>query len=190
MNIEYLDIVTKDNKPTTQTAKRDDVHAQGLWHRTSHVWILREHNNRMQVLLQKRAQNKDSFPGQYDTSSAGHIVAGTTPRISAVRELEEELGLSVKPDDLQYIGQFKHQFRGVFHDKPFIDNEYTYVYIYSGNVDINTLTLQSEEIESVKWFNVRTVKHSIDQLNKHICITNNAFHVLLEHLKTMKGDKL
>ena len=36
---------------------------------------------------------KESFPGMYDTSSAGHIPAGEEPLPSALRELSEELGM-------------------------------------------------------------------------------------------------
>ena len=46
------------------------------------------------IYLQKRSMNKDSFPGRYDTSSAGHIQAGDGILESAVRELGEELGIS------------------------------------------------------------------------------------------------
>jgi len=45
-------------------------------HRTSHVWLLREKQGKIQVLLQKRSETKESLPGCYDISSAGHIPAG------------------------------------------------------------------------------------------------------------------
>ena len=44
--------------------------------------------------MQKRSADKDSFPGVYDVSSAGHLPAGEDFRKSAVRELKEELGIS------------------------------------------------------------------------------------------------
>ena len=45
------------------------------------------------LLLQNEAKKKDSFPGCYDISSAGHISAGDEPLETALRELEEELGI-------------------------------------------------------------------------------------------------
>lgn len=74
--MEYLDIVDENGVPTGKIAERTAAHKQGLRHRTSHVWILRERAGKVEVLLQKRSQNKDSFPGCYDISSAGHIPAG------------------------------------------------------------------------------------------------------------------
>ena len=90
---EILDIVDEQGRPTGQTVPRAVAHAEGIRHRTSHVWILRRHAGRVEVLLQMRCQAKDSFPGCYDISSAGHIPAGCDFVESALRELREELGV-------------------------------------------------------------------------------------------------
>ena len=70
----------------------------------SYVWILRETDKGTEVLLQKRSANKDSYPGLYDTSSAGHVIAGDAPIVSAIRELHEELGINATIGNLNYIG--------------------------------------------------------------------------------------
>ena len=46
--------------------------------------------------MQKRSLRKNSFPGCYDVSSAGHIKAGDDYLESALRELSEELGIVAK----------------------------------------------------------------------------------------------
>ena len=74
--MEMLDIVDENGVPTGETVDREAAHRNGIRHRTSHVWILRKRNGKTQVLLQKRSLNKDSHPGCYDTSSAGHIPSG------------------------------------------------------------------------------------------------------------------
>ena len=58
---EILDIVDEQGRPTGQTVPRAVAHAEGIRHRTSHVWILRRHAGRVEVLLQMRCQAKDSF---------------------------------------------------------------------------------------------------------------------------------
>ena len=73
---EMLDIVDENGVPTGQSVPRTTAHAEGLRHRTSHVWIVRKKNGAVQVLLQMRCAAKDSYPGCYDISSAGHIPAG------------------------------------------------------------------------------------------------------------------
>ena len=92
---EMLDVVDENGMPTGETVPREKAHAEGIRHRTSHVWLLRARSGEIQVLLQKRCETKDSWPGCYDISSAGHIPAGVDFLPSAIRELQEELG--VKP---------------------------------------------------------------------------------------------
>ena len=56
------------------------------------------------VALQKRSPNKDTFPGRWDISAAGHIESGDESRPTAVRELAEELGVICAEGDLDFLG--------------------------------------------------------------------------------------
>jgi hypothetical protein len=62
-------------------SERHLVHADGDYHAAVHVWIYVESTG--ELLLQKRADRKDSWPGLWDISSAGHISAGDTSLITA-----------------------------------------------------------------------------------------------------------
>ena len=75
--MEYFDVCDAAGEPTGAVVARDVAHREGIRHRTAHVWVVRRVGGRWQVLLQKRAAHKDSFPGKYDTSSAGHVRAGS-----------------------------------------------------------------------------------------------------------------
>ena len=74
--MELLDIVDEKGNPTGETVPREVAHREGIRHRTAHVWIFRRRGGVVQITLQKRSDNKDSDPGCYDISSAGHIPAG------------------------------------------------------------------------------------------------------------------
>ena len=106
LNMELLDIVDENGIPTGKTIERKIAHSEGIRHRTAHVWIIRKTDNGAEVLLQKRAMGKDSFPGRYDTSSAGHIQAGDEPEESAIREMKEELGIDASVSDLHFVDKF------------------------------------------------------------------------------------
>ena len=151
--MEFLDIVDEKGELTGVIKERTKVHADGDLHRTSHVWIVRDNaKGGWDVLLQKRSQNKDSFPGCYDISSAGHIPAGDGYIESALRELKEELGLEVKAEELEERWIRRLSSTNVFHGKKFIDNQVTRVYRLKRNdIDITKLHIQKEEIESVMW---------------------------------------
>ena len=66
--MELLDIVEEDGTPTGQTVDQDLAHRDGVLHRTAHVWVVQNGDSGYEILLQKRSQSKDSFPGMYDTA--------------------------------------------------------------------------------------------------------------------------
>lgn len=119
---EYFDIRDSAGNPTGEVKARSLVHRDGDIHGTSHVWLVRKNKKSgYDVLLQKRSDDKDSFPGCYDISSAGHLPAGADYRESAVRELEEELGIAVSPEDLLVSWHARRgRKRGILWKIPFI----------------------------------------------------------------------
>lgn len=181
-NMELLDICNEDGFPTGKTVSRDIAHRDGILHRTAHVWVVRKKAHGYDILLQKRSMEKDSYPGLYDTSSAGHIPAGEEPVPSALRELEEELGITAEPSELSYAGMFRIQYDREFHGKPFRDNEAARVYVYQEPVDIEKLVLQKEEVEEVRWFDLEEVYEEIQTSRERFCVPSNGLQVLREYL--------
>ena len=150
---ETLDIVDCDGNPTGETVSRETAHRDGIRHRTSHVWILRHGlSEETEILLQKRCANKDSFPGCYDISSAGHIPAGCDYITSALRELKEELGLMARSEDLVPVGSKLLFTEAEFYGEPFRDNQFTRFYRLEYKPEMGDIIPQPEEIESVRWF--------------------------------------
>lgn len=149
--MELLDIVDINGEPTGETVEREAAHQYGIRHRTSHVWIFRNHNGQTQVLLQKRSREKDSYPGCYDISSAGHIPAGEDFLESAVRELREELGVDAAAEELIYCGSRRFEYREKFHGREFWDNQVSNVYALQRNMEAEEFILQESEVDSVLW---------------------------------------
>ena len=188
MSTEYLDIVDEAGRPTGQTVSRDEAHREGLRHRTAHVWVVRRGEHGWDVLLQKRSMEKDSFPGLYDTSSAGHIPAGSEPLESALRELGEELGLAAAPEQLRFVGQFHIRYDREFHGRPFRDNEVTWVYVYHGPVDAASLTLQAAEVDEVRWFDLEAVWREIQRDRSRFCVPSGGLSLLRAYLSGQRGE--
>lgn len=183
MSTEYFDVCDELGNPTGAVVSRDEAHQKGIRHRTAHVWVVRRREGRWQVLLQKRSANKDSFPGKYDTSSAGHIRAGDAPLESALRELEEELGIRAKPGQLRPAGHFDIRFEKEFHGRLFRDNEFAFVYVYREPVDIDALTLQAEEVERVDWFDLEAAWAELKQRRDIYCVPSEGMAVLRTYLR-------
>ncbi len=180
--MEYFDVCDEKGIPTGEVVERSVAHSKGIRHRTAHVWILREEQGRTQVLLQKRSANKDSYPGMYDTSSAGHIPAGKEPLESAIRELGEELGIHAQKEQLEYIGKFHVQYEEEFFGKPFRDNEVVRVYVYREPVDVEKLVLQEDEVEEVRFFDAAEVYEEVQKGSDEICVNPFGMKVLMDYL--------
>lgn len=133
---EMLDVVDQDDVVIRQET-RSRVHKQQLMHRATHI-ILCDSENR--VFLQLRSKSKDTNPGLWDTSAAGHVDAGEAYLACAVRELHEELGVTLEPQDLTQVGQMS----------PSAQNGFEFVRIYLARSD-QAVTLEPGEIDDGKW---------------------------------------
>ena len=152
--MEIFDIIDESGRPTGKTVDRETAHAEGILHRTAHVWLLRRRGDRTEVLLQKRSRNKDSHPGCYDISSAGHIPAGVDFVPSALRELKEELGVDASAEELVCCGRRRIFHRDVFYGRDFVDNQVSNIYCMWKDIEPEQMTLQKEEVEEVIWMDL------------------------------------
>lgn len=177
--MELLEVLSDDYEETGIVRERSIVHEMGSWHKTSHVWIVRKTDKGKDILLQKRSHNKDSYPGCYDISSAGHIPAGIDYLESALRELREELGIQALPEELKNIGVQITVSDSVFYDKPFHNREYSRVYVYDGsNLDIDSLSIQKEEVESVMWIDYEEGTKRMREGSLNTCILKEEWAML------------
>ncbi|WP_042168195.1 NUDIX hydrolase [Paenibacillus gorillae] len=144
---ELFDIYDEQLNPIG-TATRSETHARGYWHRSFHCWLTRREGERRFVRFQLRQAGKDTHPGHYDITVAGHLSAGETMR-DAVREIEEEIGISVAFEELIPIGQLREEGDGEVNGVPFIDREVSDVFGCVCDLPLTSLTLQAEEVAGV-----------------------------------------
>ncbi|MGN0205583.1 MAG: NUDIX domain-containing protein [Coprococcus sp.] len=176
--MEMLDIVDENGEPTGETVERSAAHANGIRHRTSHVWLLRKRPDGIEVLLQKRSEGKDSFPGCYDISSAGHIPAGMGFKESALRELKEELGLMVSEEELIDCGLLKLYEEAVFYGEPFKDDQVSRVFYIWKDVEPEQMILQTSEVSEVRWMKLSECKEKVRNNSIPHCIVVHELEML------------
>lgn len=115
--MEYLDVLNDAFEPVG-VIPREQAHATGALHRVVHVWFVSRRDGKLWVWFQQRAKDKADFPLFYDIATGGHVSAGENYRESVLREIWEEVGLSLKADDLCYLGHFREDIRfGGFDDR-------------------------------------------------------------------------
>lgn len=143
---EHFDVCGPDGVPTGTTLPRSEVHRQGLWHRSSHLWVV----DGDRVLLQQRHPGKETDPGRWDIAVAGHLSAGQTPLEAIVREAREELGLVLDPGTLTFLGVAPKQYVG----PDFADREWQYQFVTRWSGPLESLVLQADEVVAVRWMRV------------------------------------
>ncbi|MGW6857881.1 NUDIX hydrolase [Streptomyces xanthophaeus] len=102
---EVLDVVDRDDRVTGQ-ARRGEVYARGLLHRCVFVQA-RDAQGR--IFVHRRTASKLVFPAHYDMFVGGVLGAGEDYASAALREAEEELGVSGLP---QPVPLFKFLYEG------------------------------------------------------------------------------
>ena len=90
---ELVTIVDKDNNEVGVVPRRE-MRSGRLRHRATYILVV---NAKGELLVQKRTQTKDVFPGYYDVAAGGVVLAGESYEEGALRELEEELGIRDTP---------------------------------------------------------------------------------------------
>jgi isopentenyldiphosphate isomerase len=147
--LALINVLDENGIPTGEVKTKREIHEQGLWHNAAHVWIYNSHG---EVLLQLRAKDKDSYPGLWDISVAGHTDSGETPIQSAVREMKEEIGLhldfgKLEPDGVYIISQ-------PIEGTTWQDNEIGHVFFYQYNGSVDDLTMPDGEVEKLEFIPV------------------------------------
>ncbi len=142
---ELLEALDVRGRATGVPMRRSDVHDQGLWHRAFHCWVVRWRASGLEIVLQRRAFTKDTFPEYWDASAAGHWRFGESAE-EAARELEEELGIQAPFDMLRYVGRERSQRQ---HANGLIDREYHEVYVLEWPAALSSYRPDPREVSGV-----------------------------------------
>ncbi|OIQ30291.1 MAG: hydrolase [Bacteroidetes bacterium MedPE-SWsnd-G2] len=172
MQEEYLEILTTNGEFTGKSCLKSEIHKKGIFHPTVHIWLYTKNG---EVLLQQRAKSKLICPNLWDVSAAGHIAFGESLIEGGLRELEEEIGVALTPNNLFKIGINKCM---QTYDNGIIDNEFHHVYIAEFNSDISKLQLQEEEVQAVKLVTIPEFKSLLEnsKQNSHFIESNRAYY--------------
>lgn len=123
-------------------------------------------NSEGKFLIQKRSARKN---GKFATTG-GHPKSGEDSIQGIITEVKEEIGIDIKPKDLQlYFGGKSDE------EKVFFDDYYVKMDI----PNIENLKLQDEEVESVHWFSIDEIKNLMKE-DKFFKNHYEEFEILLD----------
>ena len=134
--MELWDVYDTNRNKINKVMVRGESFKKDDYHLVVHVCLF---NSKGDMLIQQSQPFKEGWPNMWDITVGGSATKGDTSQSAAERELFEELGLRI---DLKNIRpNMTINFSNGFDD----------VYLIEEDVDIDTLSLQYEEVQSVKW---------------------------------------
>ncbi|MCI5751831.1 MAG: NUDIX domain-containing protein [Oscillospiraceae bacterium] len=145
--MELWDVYDENRVKTGRTIIRGEEMQQGDYHMVVHVCIFGSDGK---MLIQQRQPFKEGWSGKWDVTVGGSAVSGDTSRNAAVREVKEEIGLDIDLDGVRPV-------MTVNFERGFDD-----YYIIEQDADIDSLTLQPEEVKAVKWADYDEICAMID----------------------------
>jgi isopentenyldiphosphate isomerase len=142
---ELLAICDARGRPLSIGGPRGIVHREGLWHRSFHCWVVRTGPAGAELLLQRRARTKETHPGAWDVSAAGHYRPGEGLD-GGLREVQEELGLRVLPEALVWLGRHREVLR---YPDGLRDREYEDVYLVRCDQPLDAYRPDPSEVDGL-----------------------------------------
>jgi len=179
---EIVKILGEGGNETGKTCSREEIHFKQLWHSVVHIWVV---NSRGEVLLQKRAKNKRQYADVWHVSAAGHIVAQETPEEAAIKEVREELGVSIRPEELIKITD--RNVSQIIPEENVADKERIHVFLLKRDLNLNDLSLQSEELQKVKFYPLDLLRKDILDPEKSKEYLNHPKDYYLDILQKIKA---
>lgn len=147
---ELFDVVDEHDQ-VIEVRPRSEVHRLQLRHRATHIFVFRSDGR---MLIHLRSPTKEEFPSVWTSSASGHVASGETYHNSAVRELQEELGITAPLRFVTKVAACEQ-------------TSYEFTELYRADCDAQ-ITIDPEEIQEVRW-------HTIEEISAQLAATAEQF---------------
>ena len=134
--MEMIDVFDVNGNPTGAVKGRKEPLAPGEYRLAVGIWVTDGEGN---LFVTRRAKEKSFAPGKWE-NTAGHVRAGEDPEDAVVRELFEETGISVRREDVRFLGKAEPHW-------PYIGLNYG----VTAQFDAKDVRLQPGETDDAKW---------------------------------------
>lgn len=146
---EQVALYGPDGRPTGEVVDRSRMRRENLPHAATHVVV---RSSEGLVYVHRRTMTKDLYPGRYDFTAGGVLQAGEDPLTSAIREVEEELGVV----DVRLVPLFEADYAD--------DHTRFHAYCYECCWD-GPVRWQPEEVAWGQWVTPARLLEMIDELD-------------------------
>lgn len=137
---ELFDIYDKNRQLTGKFKERGSSLTDEEYRVVVQVWIK---NSMGQWLISKRSKNK-SYPLKWEPTG-GCVLSGENSLECAIREVREELGIELQPENGVFFATFRRE-KHSWENPGFLD-----VWVFEKDVSISDTLLQPSETCEAKW---------------------------------------
>ncbi len=140
--MEIIDLYDRNKRKLNKTFIRGkDRLSAGEYYLLEQVWIVNKDN---EILLTQRNENK-SYGGFWEPTT-GHVKTRESAVSGALRELKEELGVVVRPEELVYKKYI------------IVDNKIIDIWILNKDIELGEIVMKQDEVVNVKYVSMSEFK--------------------------------
>jgi isopentenyl-diphosphate delta-isomerase len=162
-------------------ADKQHAHINGLLHRAFSIFIIRESQGDLELLLQQRALTKYHCAGLWSNTCCSHPQPKENLKLSALARLNEELGL--KLEDITWVGV--HCYKATL-SNDLIEHEFDHLFVkVLSEKQVNQLNFSPnpDEVHDVAWVNIKTIKQELTRIpSKYTPWFADTFKQILKYL--------
>ena len=145
--MELWDVYDIQGSLTGKVKPRMAAFEKGEYHLACSLWLISPNG---EALIQRRSLTKEINPGMWNITG-GAASAGESSEEACLREVAEEIGLKLNPQDITLLSR-------TFNNDDCIFDDYITVYDF----DITNAIIQPEEVAELKWV-------TLDEIRKLYC---------------------
>ena len=149
--MERWDLYDRHGNALGRTIERGKRLRSGEHHLVVHIWII---NSMNRILIQRRSPELRLMPGIW-AATGGSAIAGETSLTAVQRELREELGVYLQPDDFELLGRITRR------------NSLCDIWFARKDVAVPNMRLQEEEVADARWVTLEQLKAMIEKGEFH-----------------------
>lgn len=147
--MEIFDLYDRDFNKLPRKMVRGSTNNENEYHLVVHVWI---QNSKNEFLIQQRNKSTDRIPYQW-ACTAGAVQSGETSLKGAIREVKEELGITLKEKKLDLCKRYFVE-----------DVKANYIvdcYIYKEDILLSSCKIDTVEVRNIKYASLEEIKTMI-----------------------------
>lgn len=181
MEEELIEILDETGANTGIIKYKSEIKEKGLFHRGISVCVLNTNN---EILMHQRSNLKKVYPNLWSCFVRGHVKAHESSVDSCIREIEEELGIKVTANNINFLYTSKSIEQNP--NTSYINNIFFDNYITIHDIKIKDLRLQVDEVSEVKFINYKDLEELIKSNDESLIPNFEDYKEIISLLENMK----